>query len=121
MFVLTKPQSGSNPIPMVFVEKDTGSFVKALVESPAGTNLLGCGSLIDWTDYMKLWSGILKVHGRFETVPMESFVQKFPEFVAREIGESYASQGEFGWTDSDPSVLLPKDVSAVLVNLTRLG
>ena len=53
-FLLTKPHSGKVKIPMVVTNADTGAFVRALVESPPGTNLLGYGSLMGWSEYTKV-------------------------------------------------------------------
>ncbi|MCJ1393922.1 hypothetical protein MMC18_006798 [Xylographa bjoerkii] len=109
-YLLVKPCPGDVPIPMVYTANDTGSFVKALVQSPPGTNLLGYGSLIGWSEYMRLWTSVLKVSGRFEQIPIETYMDKAPVNLAKEIQEAYAYQAEFGWDGGDPSIVHPKDL-----------
>lgn len=109
-YLLVKPCRGDAPIPMVVTAKDTGSFVRGLIQSPPGTNLLGYGSLIGWTEYMRLWSSILQVSGKFQQVPADKYVEKLPAALAKELQEAYAYQAEFGWDGGDPSVVHPKDV-----------
>lgn len=57
---------------MVVQRKDTGHFVRALVYLPAGKVLLGYGSLINHTDYLRLWTETLKVpNGGVKQVTIE--------------------------------------------------
>lgn len=110
-FVLRKPHSGEAKIPMIWVERDTGRFVKALVESPPRKTLLGHGSLIGWREYMEVWGRVLGVEARFEEISPEEYLQEWPEHLAREVREGHLFHGEFGWDGGDPEVLHPKDVS----------
>ena len=110
-FLLTKPHSGEAKIPMVVTNADTGAFVRALVESPPGINLLGYGSLLGWSEYTELWASILGVKASFKEVPREQYLSNMLPELAQEIGEGYAYHAEFGWDGGDPSVVHPKDVS----------
>ena len=112
-----KPCVGDAPVPLVVTERDTGSFIQALVQSPPGINLLGYGSLIGWAEYMRLWTSILRVPGSFQQVSMEEYLKDSPPLLARELHDAYAYQGEFGWDGGDPSVVHPKDVSCGSVYL----
>ena len=96
---------------MVVTDRDTGAFVKGLVESPPGINLLGYGSLLGWEEYMQIWSSMLGVKAMFEQIPESDYLTELPSNLAREIGEGHAYQAEFGWDGGDPSVVHPKAVS----------
>ncbi|MCJ1250688.1 hypothetical protein MMC30_007916 [Trapelia coarctata] len=113
-FLLVKPCDGDAPVPFVVTEKDTGSFVQALIQSPPGVNLLGYGSLIGWAEYMRLWTSILKVPGSFRQVPVEEYLEKSPSLLARELHEGYSYQAEFGWDGGDPNVVHPNDLDIAI-------
>ncbi|KAF2797542.1 NAD(P)-binding protein [Melanomma pulvis-pyrius CBS 109.77] len=108
-FLLRKPHSGDAKIPMIWVERDTGKFVKALIIAPPGKTLLGFGSLIGWEEYMKIWGRVLGVKARFEQISPEEYLADWPENLAREVREGHLFHGEFGWDGGDPEVLHPKD------------
>ena len=110
-FVLRKPHSGDAKIPMVWVERDTGKFVKALVEAPPGKTMLGYGSFIGWREYMETWGKILGVKTHFEQIPPDEYLADWPENLAKEVREGHLFHAEFGWDGGDPEVLHPKDVS----------
>jgi hypothetical protein len=112
---LSKPTRGDAPIPMVVANRDTGVFVKALVNAPAGTQLLGYGSLIGWEEYIRVWGQVLNVKVSFKQVPADGYVTNMPEALAQEISEGYAYQGEFGWDGGDPSIKHPRDVRPDIV------
>ncbi|KAF2705914.1 NAD(P)-binding protein [Pleomassaria siparia CBS 279.74] len=106
-FVLRKPHSGDARIPMIWVERDTGTFVKALVEAEPGKTLLGYGSLIGWREYMETWGRIVGVEAKFEQIKPEEYLKEWPENLAREVREGHLFHGEFGWHGGDPEVLHP--------------
>ena len=109
--MLAKPGKGDAPIPMIVTQKDTGAFVKTLVELPPGVNVLGYGSFMGWEEYMKLWCSMLGVRGRFKQIPVSEYVKDLPEHLQKELSESYAYHAEFGWHGGDPDVVHPKQVS----------
>lgn len=109
-------------MPMIDTRRDTGYFVRALVQSPPGKNVLAYGSLISWKDYMTLWAQILEVPGgHYRQVPVELFDSRVPGGLGREVGEGGAYQGEFGYDGGDPSIIHPKDVSGSLHLILDLG
>jgi len=63
-------------MPMVVTRKDTGYFVRALVETAPGKKLLGVGSFISWRDYMKLWAKIQGVpEGRYREITVAIWIR----------------------------------------------
>jgi len=99
-------------MPMVVTRKDTGYFVRALVETAPGKKLLGVGSFISWRDYMKLWAKIQGVpEGRYREITVADMDKMAPGGGGREIAEAHAYMEEFGYDGGDPTVIRPEDVS----------
>ena len=97
---------------MIDTKKDTGHFVRALIQLPPGKNLLAYGSMISWKDYTTLWAKILELPGGYyKQLTIDDFDKMVPGGLGREIGEGWMAQGELGYDGGDPSVVHPKDVS----------
>jgi hypothetical protein len=111
-FVIKQPQDGKSLVPFVVTNKDTGEFVKALVQAPPGKNMFGVSEQIGWEEWTKIWGRTLGVQARYERVSMEEYLNGLPENLSREVGESVSFCAEFGWTGGDPEVLNPKEVAA---------
>jgi len=109
--LLRMPGSGDVPIPLVHT-KDTGAYVWALNQLPAGTNLLASSDRILWADYVKLWSKITGVPAAFEktTVAVHAALRPDNGF-GEEFGEMLAYAQDFGYDGSDPSVTFSADVT----------
>ena len=110
-YVLSLTADPDAPIPMIDTRKDTGYFVRALVQVPPGKNLLAFGSMISWKDYMALWAEVLQVPAAYRQITIEDVDKIAPGGLGREVGEGWASQGEFGYDGGDPSVVHANDVS----------
>lgn len=110
-FRLSCPGAGNAIIPLVDVREDCGYFVRALVQSPPGKNLLGAGSFATWEEYLKLWCDIFgQKYGGYDQLPLEALEQTMPGGMGREIGEMFEYAAEFGYDGGDPSVIHPKDL-----------
>ena len=113
-FVLSLTADPDAPTPMIDTRKDTGHFVRALIQLPPGKNLLAYGSMISWKDYMTLWAKTLKLPGgRYKQLTIAEMEQIAPGGLGREVGEGWMAQGEFGYDGGDPTVVHPGDVSIV--------
>ena len=100
-------------MPHVLPRKDTGYFVRALIQSAPGKNLLGAGTMISWADFLKLWCDIQgKPYGGYDNVSVEDVDKAMPGGLGRELAEMFAYASEFGYDGSDPSIIHPKDVSS---------
>lgn len=97
---------------MIDTRRDTGYFVRALVQLSPGKNVLAYGSMISWTDYMTLWAKLLRLPGGYyKQVTVDNVDKIVPGGLGGKIAEGGAYQGEFGYDGGDPSVLHAKDVS----------
>ncbi|KAG6853270.1 hypothetical protein C0991_005541 [Blastosporella zonata] len=109
-YVLSLAANGNTPLPMIDTRKDTGHLVRALLQVLPGKTLLGFGSLISWTEYMRLWGEILGFPGsRYEQINVET-AAKIAGVLGHEVAEGFAYMGEFGYDGGDPSVIHPKDL-----------
>lgn len=110
--------SGLKPIPLVDASKDTGYFVRALVQTAPGKTLLGAGSFISWREYTKLWAKSQGVHCAYQQSTMAdieaALPEGFPPGFALAAGESTAYLDEFGYDGGDPDILRPDEVSTLL-------
>ncbi|KFY46697.1 hypothetical protein V494_00361 [Pseudogymnoascus sp. VKM F-4513 (FW-928)] len=102
--VLRIPGNDDVPIPLV-VPSDAGNFVKALTKLPAGTNLIGFGDRLTWSDYVKLWSKVTGVPATFEKTTVVEHSKLAPGGYGEEMAEMYAYAQDFGYDGSDPSVI----------------
>ncbi|KAL7912347.1 hypothetical protein GGI35DRAFT_492245 [Trichoderma velutinum] len=116
--VLRIPGSGDVPIPLV-VPSDTGYFVKALTQVPAGKNLLAFGDRLTWSKYVELWSKVTGFPATFEKTTVAEHDKLAPGGYGEEIAEMYAYAQDFGYDGGDPSVIYAQDLG-VEVPVTRI-
>ncbi|KAL1615026.1 hypothetical protein SLS56_011957 [Neofusicoccum ribis] len=96
---------------MVAPEKDTGSFVHALIRSPPGLNLLGYGQMMSLREYMAVWSRVMGIGpATYEEIPLADMEKTMPSALARELGEMCLYMAEFGYDGSDPTIVHPADL-----------
>ncbi len=110
--------SGERPLPFVDVNKDTGYFVRALVQSAPGKTLLGAGSTMNWRDYAKLWEksqGVYCTYRQGTMADLEAATSgKLPPSFAPSIAHATAYLDEFGYDGGDPNIIRPDEVSQAL-------
>ena len=107
--------SSDVPVPQIFAQKDSGYFVRALIQSPPGLNLLGYGSKVSWKEYIQTFCDVVKVkNGGCDEMTVGDMDKMIPGGVGEELGEMFAYAVEFGYDGSDPSVISSKDVSLAL-------
>jgi len=116
--VISMIASGERPLPFVDVNKDTGYFVRALVQSAPGKTLLGAGSTMDLRDYTKLWEKSQGVHCRYQQGTMADLEAatsgKLPPSFAPAFSDTTAYVDEFGYDGGDPNTIRPDEVSQAL-------
>ncbi|KAI1622425.1 putative hscarg dehydrogenase [Exophiala viscosa] len=112
------PIEHEHPLPVVHPPTDTGPFVEALVlKAPPGTTVLGTSKLFKFSEFVKLWGGILKVEAGIQELSIEDLDAKFPGGFGREVGESAAYVREYGW-DGGEGAILPEQAGVDLGALT---
>ncbi|GKT51053.1 NmrA-like family domain-containing protein 1 [Colletotrichum spaethianum] len=111
-FLISIPAGQSSPIPWIVVDQDTGIFVKALVEQPAGKTVLALSEWATWTGFWTLWSEVLGLKTEFKEVSPSEYVESLPEPARAEFLESMLYSNEFGYTGGDPDVLSLPDLDS---------
>ena len=107
--------SGKNPVPHFHTPKDTGYVVRAALQTAPGKNILGVGSMLSWSDYLKVWCEVNKVpFGGYDEMSLETYEKNMPvPGMGKELGEMFLFMDEFGYDGSDPSVVHAQDVSHI--------
>jgi hypothetical protein len=122
--------SGKNPVPHFNTERDCGYVVRAALQTAPGKNILGAGSMLSWTEYLKIWCNVNNVpFGGFNSIPLEVFEKVVPmPGLGSELGEMMAFMDEFGYDGGDPTIIHATDVSSlqsfeirILISLSQLG
>lgn len=98
-------------MPYIDVEKDTGPFVKALIDAPAPTQVLAVSEWATAREWLALWSQVTAVGTRVEQADAEEFENNDPTGFMRSILETGRFVGELGFTGGDEKILMPHDVS----------
>ncbi|KAI7282850.1 hypothetical protein KC345_g3272 [Hortaea werneckii] len=109
--IWTPPFPASLPIPWVDVERDTGAFVKALIEAPPKTQLLGVSEWMTFDDWATLWSDVTGVKSKFEdAVPKEAPSTNGGFDFKAVLLQTGDFLTEFGFTGGDPDVVGPEEL-----------
>ncbi|KAF3057505.1 NmrA family domain-containing protein 1 [Trichoderma lentiforme] len=116
--ILRVPGNGDMPVPFI-VPEDTGYFVKALTQVPAGKNLIAFGDRLTWDDYIRLWSNITGIPAVFERTTVSEHAKLAPWGFGKEIAEMLAYAQEFGYDGSDPTIVSAQQLE-VDVPVTRI-
>ena len=105
--------SGKTPIPLIDIVKDSGHVVRVALQSPPGKTILGAGSTLSWSDWLKVWCEVNKVpFGGFDEMSLETYEKYMPvPDLGREIGEMLLYFDEPGYTGGEEGVVNAQDVS----------
>ncbi|KAH7141516.1 hypothetical protein B0J13DRAFT_556951 [Dactylonectria estremocensis] len=109
-YVWSVPSSATGPVAWVDAGRDTGVFVKALLQVEPGKNLLGTSGVLSWDEFAALWGKVNGVTARFVPLDRKILEEQIPGGVGEELADMFEYIGEFGYDGSDPTVVLPKDL-----------
>ena len=99
-------------MPMIDTRRDTGYFVRDLVQPPSTRNVLAYGSIISCKDYMAFWARIPKPFGGYyKQITIDQFDRLASGGLGRDSVDGRAYQGGFGHDGVDPSTVHLQDVS----------
>ncbi|EXJ90191.1 hypothetical protein A1O1_03290 [Capronia coronata CBS 617.96] len=102
-------------LPMIATDEDTGLFVKALVDTEPGKNLITYREWMSLEEFIKVWSKVLGVKAKNVPFPDDFAWEGTPIELKRAIIEILAFCDEFGYqARDDPSVNHPKDLGIEL-------
>lgn len=100
-------------MPYIDVEKDTGSYIHALVKAPAPTQVLAVGEWATPPQWLKQWSEATGVAGRIERADLEQLKGDDPTGSMGMMIEMSGFIEEFGFAGGDKRILMPEEVSCI--------
>lgn len=119
-FVIERTFDPEHKIPFIFAHKDTGPFVKALVDTAPGKNLNAFSEELTWPQFAQAWGRVLGVKARYEQVSEEKHFAGVPDALKEELLETFRWANEFGLTGAEGDFLTAKQVSVSPHSLTKL-
>jgi len=109
------------PMPWVDPPNDTGHFVKALIEAPAGSSMLGYSEMLTGKEYVALWGKTLGVPAHYKDVGLDAMkAADLPKFLAEEMNEMREYVSLYGFDGGDPEVKNPKELGVDVSKLTKI-
>ncbi|KAJ0114798.1 hypothetical protein J7T55_004539 [Diaporthe amygdali] len=109
-FVMSRATSPDFRMPHVVAHRDTGPFVKALVDLPPGKDLLAVSEWMTFPEWMEVWGRVLGVKARYQQISQEEMFKSVPTALAEEIRDGFDYIEEFGFDGGDPDVLRPEQL-----------
>lgn len=87
-YVYHYPLDGNIKLPFIDIKHDLGAFVHALVQAPAGLQVLGVTEQLTSAEWIALWARENGVKGSFEKTPLDK--------IAVAVSLSSGMKGAFG-------------------------
>lgn len=110
IYLTRRPFSGDLQMPFVVPDKDTGAFVKALLDVPPGKTLVGVSEMMSFSKWVEIWGRVLDVQAAYQEVSPGEFYKDFPEPLGQELMDTNEYMIEFGYTGGDSEVMYPNQV-----------
>jgi hypothetical protein len=118
-FMLALPKAFEDyPAPLVDPSYDTGFFVQALVDAPAGSSMLGYAKEKSHGDHWRTWARIQNVKLEIQNRAFD--FGDMPDYLQWEFNEALAYAIKYGFAGGDPAVKSPKDLGVDMSQLTDL-
>ena len=115
-YVLSGLQSPKSLEPFVDTVNDTGKFVEAMEKLGPGKKVFGVSDLRTEEEFVRIWCDIVGVEGGYQQIPIEKLQAMIRhKDLARELVESRGFNADFGWNGGEEDVLMPRDVSLLLI------
>jgi hypothetical protein len=98
--------------PFIAAEEDSGPIVKALLQEPAGENVLGFRELLTIREFVSIFSEATGLAAEAVHLPKGQFKMELSPELELEFSENWGFFRDFGYEGrEDPTVIHPKDVS----------
>lgn len=110
IYVFQRTWSPQFKMPFVVASKDTGPYVKALVDLPPGQNVLAVSEYMSLPDWVKLWGETLGVKTKYLQVSNDEFFEGAPSAFKQEFADNFHFIEDFGYTGGDPEIKTMQEV-----------
>lgn len=91
--------------PFAVTHKDTGIFVKYMVDTPAGTQIPGLSQTMTFREWIEIWGRVHGVKGTYKELSRKNVLKLAPEPVSGEPEEGFKLIQELGYCGRDPGVV----------------
>ncbi|GAB7324559.1 hypothetical protein MBLNU13_g08459t1 [Cladosporium sp. NU13] len=111
------------PMPYIDIEKDTGSYVHALIKAPAPTQVLAVSEWATPRQWLEKWSQATSVASRIERAGPEQFKGDDPTGFMGMMIETSGFIEELGFAGGDRRILMPEELEqqhGVYISHTKL-
>lgn len=109
-YVFKRTWSSEFKMPFVVASRDTGLYVKVLVDHPPGQNVFAVSEYMSLPDWVKLWGEVLGVKTKYLQVPDHEFFEGAPEAFKHEFVDNFHYVEDFGYTGGDPDIKTVEEV-----------
>ncbi len=116
-FVISRTEPPDFKMPHVVAERDTGAFVKALVNMPPGKTLLAVSEYMTFPEFAEVWGRVHGVRATYKQISNEELFEGLPVGLMEEMRDDFDFIHEFGFTGGDPNVLEPSQVRCAMLKL----
>ncbi|KAL6862209.1 NAD(P)-binding protein [Trichoderma novae-zelandiae] len=100
--------------PFIAAEEDTGAFVTALVDEPAGKNVIGYREWLTHREVMAIFSRATGIPAEAVQLPAGQSKVDSPPDLKLELDDNFAYWNEFGYEGrDDPTIIHPKDLATL--------
>lgn len=98
-------------LPIIAAEEDTGPFVKALVDEPAGKNVIGYRAWLTSSELVQTFTNATGLKAEYNPLSREQALQYIPDDMKPTLGDNYDYWNDNGYEGrEDPTVVHPRDV-----------
>ncbi|SCV33775.1 related to nitrogen metabolic regulation protein nmr [Fusarium fujikuroi] len=118
-YLMSRTRPPDFKMPFIVTERDTGSFVKALVDLPPKKHILGVSEEMTLPKWVEIWGRVNGVKASYKEISRDELFEGVPEDFSNEIGDAFDYFHEFGLSGGDPAVLRP-DQLGVKIPLTSM-
>jgi hypothetical protein len=106
--------------PHLDVNRDTGHFVRALTQLPAGKTAMAAGTWCTWPEWIQTWGRVVGVADvSYKQITVDEFDRAIPGGFGREIGEMFEYTSDPGYDGGDAGVLRLEDLKKVSAAQSR--
>ncbi|EGR47084.1 uncharacterized protein TRIREDRAFT_109313 [Trichoderma reesei QM6a] len=101
-------------LPFIAAEEDSGHFVKALVQEPAGKNVIGYREWLTHRELAAIFSQATGIPAEAVQLPEGQSKVASPPELKLELDDNFAYWNEFGYeARDDPTVIHPRDLATL--------
>lgn len=90
----TKPEM---LIPHLDPRKDTGPWVRALLQLPVNSTLMAASEWLTWPDWIKTWGEVTGIKTSYKQTTVEDLAEAIPGPAGKEIGEMFQFSSDYAY------------------------